>query len=488
VALLAASCGGDDDSSSEDDTAGASAATSQSATPQSATGTVEAAPATTGETDVAVTSGDSAGATGDVTADDAVDGVGAEAWEATLRAAEEQPLQAEGEEIVIAMPNVEGSPAGSFPDIREGAQAAVQFINEKLGGVGADVAAGTPGRPLRLEVCAHQVDQSEAQACATEVQEANPSLIVVGIDFFTPLMYPVWQGIPTIETVPIFTADFDQPGVLSAFGGCVTEFPGQVLYDDEILKADRVALIVQDLAPSQECLKDTQQPFYDSLGLDYEVFTDKTGDPSDNDANIQAIQNYLDGAESPVINAGFGAADCAEYLKGLATAGNTAQIVVAGSCLDASVLQDPSAEGVAFGFQNYIVDQPDLYSPFVQYELTQREQALNDFGPESPLSTFMRTAFSAVAWGYQAMNEVAASGGDPSDRAAIAEALAGAENSHIVGYPPVNCVDVAPNYRSICRQTITFARWDGTQFVPDPELGGEYLDLSELLASAPPRD
>ena len=94
------------------------------------------------------------------------------------------------------MPNVEGSPAGQFPDIVRGAQAAVQLINDKLGGIGADVAAGTPGRPIRLEVCAHKVDQSEAQACATKVQEANPSLIIVGIDFFTPLMYPLWRASP----------------------------------------------------------------------------------------------------------------------------------------------------------------------------------------------------------------------------------------------------------------------------------------------------
>ena len=485
--MFVAACGDDDDSSSADSTAATDTATGDTGTVAAETtaGTVETSD-TTGGSAVVTTSGGSSAATGDVTADDATDGDGAEAWEAALRAAEENPLKAEGEEIVIAMPNIEGSPAGSFPDTREGAQAAVQLINDKLGGIGADVAAGEPGRPIRLEVCVHKVDQSEAQACATKVQEANPSLIIVGTEFFTPLMYPLWQGIPTIHTVPIFLADFDQPGVYAFNGGGVTQLAGQVQYQKDILNADRVAVLLPDLAPAHEMFDDTWTYLLKSAGIEYQMFLDKVGDPSDNDANIQAIMSYLEGAETPVIAGVAGAADCAEYLKGLATAGNTAQILWAQSCVDASVVADPSAEGATFGFETYITDNPDL-SPFVQYELAQRQQAIDDFGPEAPVSTFMLTGFSAAVWAYQVMNQVAADGGDPSDRAAIAAVLAEADNAHIVGSPPVNCVDVAPAYRSICGRSITFATWDGSQYVPDPDLGGEYLDVSDSMDSKPPR-
>ena len=90
--------------------------------------------------------------------------------------------------------------------------------------------------------------------------------------------------------------------------------------------------------------------------------------------------------------------------------------------------------------------------------------------------------------GLPSAGSVAADGGDPSDRAAVAAVLAEAGNAHIVGGPPVDCVDVAPAYRSICGRSITFATWDGEQYVPDPEIGAEYLDVSTLLASHPPRD
>ena len=82
------------------------------------------------------------------------DGEGAEEWAAALEAAEASPLAADDslEPFVIGLPNLEGDPGGTFPDVGEGAQAAVQFINEKLGGIGADLEAGTPGRPIELRV------------------------------------------------------------------------------------------------------------------------------------------------------------------------------------------------------------------------------------------------------------------------------------------------------------------------------------------------
>ena len=107
----------------------------------------------------------------------------------------------------------------------EGAKAAVQFINEKLGGIGADLEAGVPGRPIELEYCGHLVDQNEAQACANQVVDADPNVVMIGIDFFTPLMYPLFADYPVVETLPIFVADFDQAGVISPFGGCSDGVP-----------------------------------------------------------------------------------------------------------------------------------------------------------------------------------------------------------------------------------------------------------------------
>ena len=237
-----------------------------------------------------------AGGSSGLLANEAVDGKGAAAYEAAVKSAETKPLKATGDPIVIAMPNLEGSAGGSFPEIREGAEAAVKQINEKLGGVGADIAAGKPGRPIDLQVCVHKLDPAEAQACATKIKGENPSIITMGIDFFSSAMYPVFQGIAVNQTVPIFISDFNTPGLYSAFGGCVSAFPGGAKYLNDYAKADRVAVLYADNAPGQQCYTDTQERFYKFLNLPEQGFKDSVGDPSDNDANVQAILKYLDGA------------------------------------------------------------------------------------------------------------------------------------------------------------------------------------------------
>ena len=53
---------------------------------------------------------------------------------------------ATGAPVVVGFVNQENAPAGSFPELRLGAQAALRYVNEELGGAG--------GRPIQLATCA----------------------------------------------------------------------------------------------------------------------------------------------------------------------------------------------------------------------------------------------------------------------------------------------------------------------------------------------
>ncbi len=99
----------------------------------------------------------------------------------------------------------------------------------------------------------------------------------------------------------------------------------------------------------------------------------------------------------------------------------------------------------------------------------------------------MRVSFAAVVWGYQVMNDLIAEGKDPTTAEVLTQALAAVEDYHIVGYPPVNCANNSPDYESVCKKSVQYASWDGSGWVPDPDLGGEFLDLTDLLAGVPPR-
>ena len=426
-------------------------------------------------------------------ADDAVDGKGAEAFEAAMKATEGNPLVATGEPFVISMTNIEGDPALTFPDIREGAEAAVELINERLGGVGADYAAGTPGRPIDLRVCSHVIDAAAGQSCANQVVSDSPNLVVNGIDFFSPLFYPVWEGLPVLQELPIFLADFDQPGVFSAIGGCPVTFGGIAKYLVDVRQHDRIAVLWDTNDPGTQCWHDTMDRFYATLlgepeGDTYRGFPN-SDDPADDAANIQAMIDYLDGAAYPVATFSSNSSNCVAQIKGLRAAGYTGDIVVGASCDDISVRDLPESVGVTFEVQQFKAGLPGL-SDFQSWEVDLREAAIDSYGPEAPVSAFMNDSFSTILFSWQIANDMLASGSDPFDTAALGTYLANLTEFHIVARPAIDCSTNTDEYESICLKTISFASWDGTNYVGDPLMNGELLDLTDTfneVAAAYPR-
>ena len=398
-------------------------------------------------------------------ADDSVHGQGAEAFEAAV-AAGPVPADEGAEPIKIFMTNLEGSPGGSFPEVSEGFEIGVDYINNHLGGIG--------GAPIEFELCAHLIDDAEAQACATEAATSGANLIVNGIDFYTPLFYPTWEGLPVINFLPIFVSDFDTPANATFSGGCAVAFPGAMLEMVREDGIDYVAVPYSDNAPGQQCWADTQErPLQYLLDqgeiIGFKGYPELAGDPSDNDANVQQILADIEasGAENPAIHYGIAASDCAEYQDALAAAGNTYPIYASGSCVDDAVLTASASAGIKFGWVGYLVDNPEAYDEYIGWELGMREQVLADANPEAPLSTFMRGGFSNAIYVWALMNEILADGGDPTDGSAVQAYFTSVGEHHAVGSPPLNCSLASEDYESICQWEESFNEWTGTEWIPD---------------------
>jgi hypothetical protein len=506
--FVAASCGSDDGGGDSTEAPADTAATGDTEAPAETAATEDTdAPAETDATeDTDATEGTDGGgeSSGGGLADDSVFGNGSEAWETAVMTGESSPLEAEGDPYELFMVNLEGSPGGSFPEVREGLEIGVEYINTVLGGVGADLAAGTPGAPLSVDTCAHALDPAEAQACATESVAADPTIIVKGIDFFSAVMWPVWEGqYPVIDTLPIFVADFVSESSLAMSGGCVVAFPGAAKMMVETLGKEKIAIIYSDNGPGQECWADTQERFYEYYaqenGIEYLGIPDIPGDPSDNDANVQTAINFI-GDANGAIHYGIQAADCAEYADALDAAGNTSDVFMSGSCEDDAVKSAPSATGKYFGFTGPpSPSNAELlaeFDPFWQWEVAQREELLIAGEPDSPLSTFMRLGFNTAVMAYQVLNDFIAEGGDPNDHQALIEFMGSLENQHRVGGAPLDCANKVAEWAAICDFNQFYLQWDGTTMVADPALGYDVADpstwdnVSELLgevATAVPR-
>jgi len=474
AALVASACGSDSKSSSSS----AAASTSAASSPAGST----AAPSGT-----SATSSTPGTAGAEPTAGDATDGQGAQALQDALKATESSPLAADSsmKPFVIAMPNLEGDPSGTFPDVREGAEAAVKLLNERLGGIGADVANRKAGRPVKLEYCGHKVDQNEAQSCANTLAAKNPQVVMPGIEFFTALMYPLFKSFPVVETLPISIADFDQPGVISPFGGCPTGPTSSAEMIGEIKKHDRAAIIWAD-GSGVECWKDTEERFYQTVadsnpGFEFKGFPYTPGDATGISAVSQQVADYVKDATNPAIYYAVQASDCAAFTKGLRSTGTTAQIYIAEGCNNDAVRNLPEAKGLIIELQGYVQNQPDLNDDLVNYEMTQRAAAYEAYGTKAPLSSYTNQAFAGVLWITQVANDVLAGGGNIDDADTLRAAFAKVVNYHILGYRPISCANNPPEYESVCARTATYAEWDGSAYTIDPAIPNGVIDVTDLM-------
>ena len=484
LTLILAACGGDDSAESTATAEATATATAEDTATAEATATAEdtaTAEATATEESTAPSEDTATADGGDL---DATYGAGAAAFQAAITATEGAPLVAEGDPFVISMPNLEGDAGGSFPDFREGAEAAVKLINERLGGIGADYAAGTPGRPLQLNMCSHGLTPEAAQACANQVAGDNPNLVAVGIDFFSPVMFPVFQQFPMIQMLPIFVSDYVQPGSYSAIGGCPTAFFGGANYL-AMAGHDKVAVMYSDNAPGQGCWSDTTERPLKHLaadsGMEFQGYANLPGDPSDDAAQFQSIASFLEGATNPAVFFSVQSTDCVEFIKGLRAAGVEAQLVLGSACVDDTVKSLPETTGAIVEFQSYNPDG-DL-DEYQTWELGVRADAIADLGPEAAVSTFMEDSFGSILWSWQIANYMVDNGDDPFDPAAYAETLSTLPPFHFVGRPSVDCGGNPAEYPAICYRKSTWLAWDGSSFQAEATLNGEFFDLTDLMVA-----
>lgn len=482
-ALVAAACGGDDDGDDAADDAGSGL---EAGSDDGADDEEEPADEEPAEEEEAPAEEEEAPADDGAAMIDAGDnGDGAAELAAAISAALSDPQAADGDPISIGMINLEGSPGGSFPEIRAGAEAAIGLINDSMGGI--------DGRPIELTTCAHEIDPSAAQDCANQLVEAGVSAVFVGVDFFTPALYPIWAGIPVYNIVPIFVPDFDNPGAISFAGGCVVSFPGQMRNIVEENGVDRLAVIYSDNAPGNGCWQDTQLRPLELLaeanpGFEFQGFPEVPEDPADNDVVNQQVIDYLEGAENPGVQFGIAAPQCAEYWIGLREAGYEGGIYSSGSCDDDNALSQAgeSAVGVQVGFTGYSERLPELWADneLIVAQVQLREDTLAAFGGDTPDGTFKNAGFGTMMNYFMALTEVSAGGGDPNDGQSVFDQIKTWSGHHSFASPPIDCGAAPEDYESICDYTIAFGTWNGASY----DLAFDHVNNLDFVTSLPPRE
>jgi len=341
--------------------------------------------------------------------------------------------------VVLGLINMEGSPQGSFPELRLDAQAAVRYVN------------ATRKRPLQLETCVTDGTDDASARCATELVAKRPVAVLGGVDLGTDGSVGVVEaaGIPYVGLTPGLGDELTSTSSFQLAGGITADLLAEIEYITGTLKATRVAVVHQELPGLQDTAVLVAQAILRQRGVtDLKTVPVKAGVSDLGPAVRAATANNPD-----ALMVVFAAEGCRRALDAARAARVKARVFLPSSCLDASVL--PSAEGAVLA--STLVPYSMSSDPDVAVYLAHRA------GDSAP-SALGQAGFALV----MDLNRLLSAPGKP---VALAERLKAARDApSFMGHPYTCDGQVITLIPSVCSASVRLVQVAG---------GGELRDLAD---------
>ena len=239
---------------------------------------------------------------------------------------------ASGTPVTVGIINDEGGTAESWPEIRIGAQAAVAYGNQYLGGIA--------GRPVQLDVCESKGTPASSAECANQMIADHVVAVLHGIDSDsgTTAQTLMNAGIPVISTAPassqeeLGTLSFSLTGGATAFIAAMGQWMAQQHYKSSVFFAEN--------APGGAALWTSAVSFLKTLGIPTKLVL---VDPGTADLTPQmdaALQQHPDfywmSGDSGI---------CLSFLRAYRAAGSPGHFGLIGQCSVPQVLAAVSLAG-----------------------------------------------------------------------------------------------------------------------------------------------
>lgn len=363
---------------------------------------------------------------------------------------------AAGPPVVVGFLNMEGAPAGSFPEATAGAQAAVDHVNDHLGGVDE--------RPLLLETCATNGTPESSQSCAQRLVAAEPVAVVGGVDFGAESSVPVITaaGIPYVTGSPTLIGELRNEGAYAFTGGVAADLLaiGEHLIEDRgvrsihVLHADLPGLLNTAVSAAGDVFRAKQVP-------DVKLVAEKVDAPDFAPALTAATEG-----DPEALVVVFPAQSCARIVQAAASLGVSAEIYLPGACASPGVLQ---AAGPVLGNMTFASG----YEPVPAEGGPLEAEVFRDGVPETQRSPLSQAAFSAV------LNLAALMGDGVAEPSAVRSLLSSAVDAENVFAHPYTCdrnqIALLP---SVCNANVRLLQYDSAGGVTD--VVGDWVSGAEL--------
>jgi branched-chain amino acid transport system substrate-binding protein len=360
------------------------------------------------------------------------------------------------EPIVVGFVTQDGGIPG-WPETVPGAEAAVEYVNSELGGIG--------GRPLELRTCLVVSSEEEGQRCGQEMaNDADVAAVVTGqmIVGNASLYNTVGNSKPVFGT-PTTPADYNSANNFDYLGAGFTGLPAMAIYAATTLGAENVAMVYAD-EPGGQAAANLVAQYMDEYGVDLTkvpvatTSTDVIG--SIVAARAQQADVFLAVVTAPL---------CIQIAKAQEQLSLDVPVVSTVLCTDQAV-EEALGDLPSWTFG---VDTESPFIPEASEEAAIFVDKLRQYGgADANVAGFAAHPFAKILTVAKLLNEI---GPDAAGPEALFEAARDFTGPMWMGGPEISC-GVVPDMQSICNTRARLYSYVGDGVWEDAT-DGQWIDV-----------
>jgi branched-chain amino acid transport system substrate-binding protein len=356
------------------------------------------------------------------------------------------------------------SAAASSPESFQAAEAAVDYVNDNLGGI--------KGRPLKLTHCESLGTPDSAINCANQAVDAKPDVVIKGVDVAGGSAVPIvtGAGLPYVTLNAGSPDEVDHKFAFSLSSGFAAQFAPVAAYA-KTKGYKSLGVIYTNVQPLSTPLNG---PFAQLLAKDGISYVPEPVDITS--ANVTSEYNALVAKHVGAILIVTTLAQCTASLQARSSLSDSTPLFMSSSCNVPSALSAVSAsttDGTIFAFQDTSAVPGDA-------DTKTYLQAMKTYEPSASIGSFAPSSFESIIDFYRAMLTAK----DPAalDAASVATTLESAKNTPLFmgGGETFSCgTSFFAGEPSVCTGAAFLASYDGGTF----KLAGAY-NASQLMKGA----
>lgn len=358
--------------------------------------------------------------------------------------------------VTIGMINQEAGAVGTYPEVSAAAKAAVEYVNNDLGGVDK--------HPLKLDLCTTDGTVASSQKCAQQMVTDKVSFVQGGLDNNSQAWYSILQpaGVPVLGGIPVAGGDFNSTDASYFIGGGATSYPGLAAYIMQFMKsAKSVAIIANDTPGAAAALPLITKPL-DSAGVKHQEIKVPA-------SQADWLAPFASAKDADAVLVLVGSANCISLAKARYSQQSSVPMVSVSACYSQKTIDGAGAPALN-GWtvtQNYDDPQGDS----ADAKLYQAQMA-KYAGPTANLGGFAPVAFSDVLTVYNnALKPLGYDGSIVGTK--VSDKVRAAGGGKVFMGPSYKCGAADSPYPAVCNyQTHFFHVKDGKLTQPTP-----FIDL-----------